>query len=336
MVAIPMALSADRLRRLRLAAQRLSPDAAASDAREAAASVCGVQAQDLRAASLALRARVPGLERSAIAEAGLIRLWTVRGTIHALPAEDWPWMHAAVAGRFLARMEQILEKRGALDLARSVVGDLVELISAGPLTRAQIMARLEAKGHPAFEAGPVNVVMPWVAYQGLAVGDTEGRWRASDPPPPMDGDEALATFARRYMAGYGPATAADLARWSGLALGTARRALDAAGPPDPPPDDDPPEPAPVQLLGGFDTVMLGYESREPVLAAQHDRRILPGGGILKAVVLSRGRAVGTWRLQGAGARRRLEVDWFARRPARAALEAEAADVGRFLGVAVDA
>ena len=152
----------------------------------------------------------------------------------------------------------------------------------------------------------------------------------------MDPDEALATLARRYMAGYGPASAADLARWSGLALGTARRALDAAGPQDPPPDDDPPETAPAQLLGGFDTVMLGYESREPVLAAQHDRRILPGGGILKAVVLLRGRAVGTWRLQGAGARRRLEVDWFARRPARDVLEAEAADVGRFLGVAVDA
>ena len=116
-----MALSAERLRRLRLAAQRLSPAAAAADAHEAAASVCGVQAQDLRAASLALRARVPGLERTAIADAGLIRVWTVRGTIHLLPAEDWPWMHAAVGQRYLARMEQILEKRGALELARSVL-----------------------------------------------------------------------------------------------------------------------------------------------------------------------------------------------------------------------
>lgn len=326
MVAIPIAVSADRLRRLRLAAQRLSPAAAAPDAREAAASVCGVQAQDLRAAALALRARVPGLERPAIADAGLIRVWTVRGTIHMLPAEDWPWMHAAVGERFLARMEQLLEKRRALELARSVLDDLVELISEQPLTRGQILAELAAGGHPAFEAGPVNIVMPWVAYQGLAVGDSEGRWLGSDPPPEMDRDEALATLARRYMAGYGPATAADLARWSGLALGTARRALDAAGPPDPAPDSEPPEPAPARLLGGFDTVMLGYESRGPILAAEHDRRILPGGGVLKAVVLARGRAVGTWKLSGS----RLDVDWFGRPPARDALAAEAADVVRFL------
>ncbi len=62
--------------------------------------------------------------------------------------------------------------------------------------------------------------------------------------------------------------------------------------------------------------------------------MLPGGGIVRAVVLARGRAAGTWRLTGSGRRRRLEVDWFARRPAAAALAAEAADVGRFLGLDV--
>jgi hypothetical protein len=170
----------------------------------------------------------------------------------------------------------------------------------------------------------VNVLMPWVVLQGLAVGDSDGRWRASDPPGAVDGDEALATLADRYLAGYGPATARDLARWSGLALGVARRALDAAATA---PDDDPPEPPEVRLLGGFDPVMLGYESREPVLAARHDKRILPGGGVLKATVLSRGRAVGTWRLTGT----RVEVDWFGRRAASEPLEAEVRDVLRFLG-----
>ena len=319
-----MPLSAERVRRLRLAAQRLSPGAEAADAHEAAASVCGVQAQDLRAAALALRARVPGLERPAIANARLVRVWTVRGTIHLLPAEDWPWMHAAIARRFLARMEQILAKRGALDLAREALGDLVDLIEGRPLTRAEILEGLAAKGHPAFEQGAVNVLMPWVAYQGLAVGDAEGRWRASDPPERMDGDEALATLAQRYMAGYGPATAGDLARWSGLPLGATRRALDTAAPP---PELDPPEPAPAQLLGGFDTLMLGYESREPIVAAHRNGYLLPRGGILKAVVLARGRAVGTWRVKGS----LIEYDWFGRRPAHRALADEEADVMRFLG-----
>ena len=170
-----------------------------------------------------------------------------------------------------------------------MLGDLVELISEEPLTRAQILTELTARGHPAFEAGPVNVLMPWVAYQGLAVGDADGRWLASEPPAPVDADEALATLAERYLAGYGPATAGDLARWSGLPLGTARRALDAAEPPEP---GDPPEPAAAQLLGGFDTVMLGYESREPVAG-----RASTTGGSCRAAASSRpwcSRTDGRW------------------------------------------
>ena len=88
---------------------------------------------------------------------------------------------------------------------------------------------------------------------------------------------------------------------------------------DPPEDRDPPG---VKLLAGFDTTMLGYRSREWIVPAEHDRRILPGGGMLKAVVLVDGIAAGTWRGRG-------EVEWFGRR--QADTSAEAADVARFLG-----
>ena len=78
--------------------------------------------------------------------------------------------------------------------------------------------------------------------------------------------------------------------------------------------------------------MLGWRTREPLVAAGDDHHVLPGGGIVRPVAMARGRAAGTWRVGGAGARRRLEADWFGRRPSRSALGAEAADVGRFLGV----
>src|SRR5271167_3475602 len=64
----------------RLAAQRLTRATACTSAEEAALAVIGVQAQDRRAAALALRSRVPGLTRSAISAAPLLRTWTVRGT----------------------------------------------------------------------------------------------------------------------------------------------------------------------------------------------------------------------------------------------------------------
>ena len=42
----------------------------------------------------------------------------------------------------------------------------------------------------------------------------DGRYRAAQPPPAADADLALATLARRYLAGYGPAAAADLAAYT--------------------------------------------------------------------------------------------------------------------------
>jgi hypothetical protein len=90
----------------------------------------------------------------------------------------------------------------------------------------------------------------------------------------------------------------------------------------------------VKLLGAFDTSLLGWEDRRPLLAPAHASQVIPGGGIIRAAVLAGDRAVATWRLAGSGRRRRLECEWFGRRPARAALAAEAADVGRFLGVEV--
>ena len=47
------------------------------------------------------------------------------------------------------------------------------------------------------------------------------------PPLPLDPDVALAGLARRYLAGHGPASDRDLAKWAGLPLGQARRGLAA-------------------------------------------------------------------------------------------------------------
>ena len=54
-------------------------------------------------------------------------------------------------------------------------------------------------------------------------GDADGSFRRAEPPPPVDGDEALAILGRRYLAGYGPAGPGDLARWSGLPITACRR-----------------------------------------------------------------------------------------------------------------
>jgi len=152
----------------------------------------------------------------------------------------------------------------------------------------------------------------------------------------VDPDLALATLARRYLAGYGPAAAADLASWSGLPLSTARRALAALEHVEtvgellalPGAFDAEPQAPPALLLAAFDPVMLGYRTREPLVAAGDDRFVRPGGGMLRPAVLIDGVAAGTWRLAG---RRTVAIRWF-RRPAEPAeLRAEQLSVVRFLG-----
>src|SRR5262249_57387658 len=118
-------------------------------------------------------------------------------------------------------------RRGDYDVAVTMLGDLVAVLRDRPLDRAELLRELAARGHPSLGQRSVNVLMPWAAAQGLVVGLPDGRYRAAEPPPAVDADLALATLARRYLAGYGPAAAADLAWWSGLPLSTARRALAA-------------------------------------------------------------------------------------------------------------
>ena len=335
---------ADLLLRRRLAAQRLAPATAAADAAEAARAVIGIQAQDVRAAGLAIRSRVSGVTRAEVDAAPLVRTWTVRGTAHLIAADDLPWIDALTGPRNRRRFDALMVKRENLDVARAILEPAIDILAAGPMTRAALIERLEERGLPSLGEYSINVLMPWLASSGRLVGLADGTFVATDPPPPVDEDEALATLARRYLAGYGPASAADLARWSGLPITACRRALEAAGTLErlgellALPNIGPPSPAPAaKLLGAFDTALLGWASREPIVAAAHDRRIGGGGGMIRAVVLIDGRAVATWKLTGSGPRRLLIEPFDRPLPpaALAALGPELDDVGRFLGLAVE-
>ena len=90
----------------------------------------------------------------------------------------------------------------------------------------------------------------------------------------------------------------------------------------------------VRLLGRFDDYLLGWRSRDLVLDPAFAGRIHAGGGWIHPALVVDGRVAGTWRARRAGDRLELTVEAFGGRlprGARPALEAEAADLGRFLG-----
>jgi Winged helix DNA-binding domain len=93
------------------------------------------------------------------------------------------------------------------------------------------------------------------------------------------------------------------------------------------------EACPLRLLGGFDTLLLGYADRSTLLDPEHSGRVNAGGGLIKATVLADGQVVGTWTYRPSRRPDELMVETF--RPVGRgeveAIESEALDVGRFLG-----
>jgi Winged helix DNA-binding domain len=78
---------------------------------------------------------------------------------------------------------------------------------------------------------------------------------------------------------------------------------------------------PPKLLPPFDPYIMGWKDRSFAIPAELTKRVMPGGGMFRAVVLVDGRVAGTWSRSGG----RVVIDGGAD-----GLAAEVADVERFL------
>ena len=355
-------MNAAELRLRRAAAQRLHRPAGL-DASGIVRALLAVQAQDPRAARLALRARGQRLTAAAVdaaldEERSLVISWLGRGTLHLVGREDYPWLLGLTApGRQAGGARRLAQEGiGADDAARAVAIVERALADEGPLRRAQLAQRIAAHGIRT-EGQATPHLLALAARRGVAVlgplRDGElafaltHDWLGAAPVVPLElaeRDRALAELARRYLSAHGPATAADLAAWAGLPVRDARAGLHAIAPAlddsggelvdiaaraEPSPDALEP-----RLLPAFDPYLLGWRDRGFCVPAAHARRVHPGGGMLRAVATAGGVAVGTWTAKRRAGRLAVDLEPFARVPARttSALRAEAADVARFEGL----
>jgi hypothetical protein len=365
-----ISLSDDQVRLLRLRAQRLTPqsaDAAASVA-QVVKELCGIQAQDALAATLAVGIRSTGLvaadvERARVQERTLVRTWGQRGTLHLLATEDLGWLLPLMSPVFIAAGRR---RRAELGLDEDTCSRGIRIIrnvlaSQGPLTRAELVEqlgahglRLEGQARPyllqraALEGiiclGPDRGAEPTYVLLSDWIGQ-EHRWHS------LSQEAAYAELARRYLRAYGPATPEDMASWSGMPLSKIRAAWQRIA------DqlievevtsspawmlkmcaawlDEPPAHAPVvRLLPGFDIYLLGYQNRDLAVPHQHAKRINAGGGILHPALLVDGRVLGTWKSKRKKNRLDVVVEPFDQLAPEVhqGLEAEVTDLARFLGV----
>jgi hypothetical protein len=333
----------------RLTAQLLA-GTPASDPEGVAERLLAVQGQDPRGARLAVRARSEGLsasdvDRALTDERSLLITWLNRGTLHLVRSEDYPWLQAVTTPPLQTGSARRLQQEGVPpdDAERGIATIERSLADDGPLTAQQLRERVAATGvraqgqalyHMLFQASLRGLLVRGPMVNGKHAYVLVRDWLGE--PKRADRGKALKELGRRYLAGHGPATDRDLARWAGVPLRDARAGFEAIASEleelgdglvdlaQRPPTAELPPP---RLLGSYDPVLLGWTSREDILGKH--RHLVTVNGLFRPFAMVKGRAVGTWGMP----KGEVVLESLAQiaKTDREALEREARDVERFLG-----
>ncbi|HET6745516.1 MAG TPA: winged helix DNA-binding domain-containing protein [Candidatus Limnocylindria bacterium] len=301
-----------------LLARQMLLERHALTAEQAMERLVGMQAQVPTDPYIGLWTRVEGFRTDELADLlasrRAVRATTMlRTTIHLFSARD------VLAVRPV--LQQVAERHfGYSPFARAIAGiplpDVLDegrrLLADGPMAISVLGKRL-AERWPGFEPGPLGYAIRYLVP--LVQVPPRGLWGRTGQPlcalteQWLSGVPSVATtideLVMRYLAAFGPATAADVQIWSWL---TGIRAVlerlrpqlrtfrDEAGrelfdvPDGPLPD--PETPAPVRFLPEYDNILLSHKDRSRVLDTRH-----AGSTLWKGFILVDGFLKGTWKVE---------------------------------------
>ncbi|WP_298860551.1 winged helix DNA-binding domain-containing protein [uncultured Microbacterium sp.] len=339
----------------RLRSHRLR--APAASVTDAARHMLAVQSQDLLAGRWALGVRTKGSPviadvDAAFARGDLVRAWTMRGTLHIIPACDLAWVLSVTGER---QRRQAAGRQRDLGIDERMLGTasavLRPALRDGGCSRAEAFALWDAAGiGPRAQRGYHLLFALTIAgeiCQGPVVPNERGvareqrfmlveDWvRSSDTPA-----DPLAELFVRYIDGHGPAGVADFAWWSGLTLGTARDALQRAVGRIQEIEEGlfvalstprrSPKAAEAFALPAFDEYYISYADRGMTSSPDVQVAVGPGkNGMVRPMLVERGRVIGTW--SHADATRHLPPELFAGEQQSAATASALARFARFIG-----
>lgn len=280
----------------------------------------GLQAQENLPPFLSLAARLTEFDpldvTRGLEEKSLVRLLTMRGTVHLLTADDALMLRewtAPVHEREITISQSIAEAR-EVD-REAFVEALSELLAEAPMPQKQLGAAL-AERFPAYPATKLGQLARSVAP--LAQLPPRGTWKGSGGVVYQHVDRWLGRplrepdveeIVRRYLRAFGPATAADVTAWSAITrLGPVVKGMsdlvqheDADGkvlydvPDAPIAEED--APAPVRLLGSYDNVWLSHAKRDRVTEADKRNAWMGQNGAQAKSLFADGWLEGLWNLE---------------------------------------
>lgn len=280
----------------------------------------GLQAQDNLPPYLGLAARLTAFDpydvSRGLEDRSLVRLVTMRSTVHLLVADDALALRTWTQPRVERELHSSQSTRPAMGVDRDVfAAALSDVLAEGPLSSSDLGAALArtfpdvpptALGQLARAAAPLAQLPPRGAWKesGGVVYQRVDRWlgRALVDPD-------VTAIIRRYLRSFGPATAADVTSWSAITrLGPVLGAMeDLVRHEDERgrvlydvPDGalaDGEEPAPVRLLGCYDNVWLSHADRDRVTdPAKRAAWMGVNGGVAHTLFVD-GMLEGLWRVE---------------------------------------
>lgn len=300
--------------------------------------VGGIQAQYAPAMYVGLWSRMKRFERvelTRLLEERIVAQGTLlRGTIHLVSREDyWPF---AVAVRETLRgwFEQATKgDPSPAELARAAKR-VQAALAEGPLRQTEIDELVGSSVRRGINMCLDLVRVPpsgtWERRKADLHADAES-WIG---PPDISPAAARVLLVRRYLAGFGPATKAEIGNWAGLPVRAVTEALadvdhvtyqaeDGAALVDLPdaPLPDPETPAPIRFLPTWDATLLVHARRARILPEEHRTRVFSNRNPHSvATFLVDGAVAGSWRFE----KGRIELTEFSPLPARARREIERA------------
>lgn len=291
--------------------------------------VVALQAQHPASPYVALWNRLAGFAsaelHAAFAERTVVKATLMRITLHAVHADDHRVFHEAMQQTLYASRLGYRFAAAGLTPAdgEALVPALLDFTDR-PRTAAEVQDWLAERVGEEKKAGA------WwglKAYAPLLHVPTGGPWSfgarssfvAARTGPVPEGRETVAESLRhlvvRYLAGFGPASVADVAQFAMVPRSPVRRALlalddtverlrgpegtvlyDVPGASRPPADT----PAPPRLMAMWDSVLLAHADRSRVIPPAYRRLVIRVNGDVLPTLLVDGRVAGVWRAVDGG------------------------------------